>query len=226
MVTAAIILLFLLIIASTWWGGLWGNFITLINFFIASLVASSFYEPFAAFLATKLTDYSALADFLSVWILLVGTFLICRIFTDSLSTSKVKFDTITELVGRSVLSIWIACVFVAFTLFTLHMSPLHPDDFQQDVETSTLGIGPDRMWLGFIQSRSRGALSSSTASNMFASEFKASTHPDDAELDARVFDPHAKFIDHFHAKRAKLSKQNHFSEEARPDSDTTKKKKK
>lgn len=215
MVIAGIILLFLLVIASTWWAGLWGNFITLINILIAGMVASSVYEPFAATLAESLVDYSTLADFMAVWILFVGTFLVSRILTDVLSPNRVKFDKITELVGRSLLSIWVACVFVAFTLFTFHMAPLHPDAFQADVETSTLGIGPDRMWLAFIQSRSRGALSSSTASNMFVSEFKPSTHPDDAGLDARVFDPHAKFIDRYHAKRAKLSQQNHFSEDER-----------
>lgn len=210
MVIAGIILLFLLIIASTWWFGLWSNFITLINFFIASMVASSFYEPFAQFLANQLSDYSALADFLGLWILFVGTFMLCRVVTDMLSPRQMKFDKVTEIVGRSVLSIWIACVFVAFTLFSLHMAPLHPDAFQKDVESSTLGIGPDRMWLAFIQSRSRGALSQSTASNFMLKEHPASKHPDDAGLDARVFDPQAKFIDKYHKKRSILSKRNNF----------------
>ena len=70
-VNAVIIGLFFLVIASTWWGGLWGNFITLINLFIASLIASSFYEPFARFLIEKMPDYGALMDFIAVWLLLV-----------------------------------------------------------------------------------------------------------------------------------------------------------
>jgi len=212
MIIALVILLFILVIASTWWFGMWSNFITLINFFIASLVASSFYEPFAGFLAGQLSDYSALCDFLALWILFVGVYMLCRAITDSMSPRQMKFDIVTEMAGRSILSIWIACVFVAFTLFSLHMAPLHPNAFQQDVESSTLGFGPDRMWMAFIQSRSRGALSSSTSSNLLLSEASKSSHPDDAGLNARVFDPQAKFIDRYHRKRASLSKRDSFRE--------------
>lgn len=213
MVTIAIIVLFLLVIATTWWGGLWGNFITLINFFFASLIASSFYERVAGTLAQKQPNYAALMDFLSLWILFVISFILLRILTDNLGPYKLKFDKITELVGRSVLSVWIACLFVSFTTFSFHMAPFHPSDFQEDPNSSTLGIGPDRMWMAFIQSRSRGALSASKASNSMVPEYTLSTHPDDAELNARVFDPHAGFIDRYHAKRADLLNRNDFKED-------------
>ena len=103
-------------------------------------------------------------------------------------------------------------MFIAFTLFSFHMAPLHPDAFQKDVESSTLGFGPDRMWLAFIQSRSRGALSASIEENLILPKHPKSTHPDDAELDVRVFDPHAQFIDEFHKRRAALSKKDNFQE--------------
>lgn len=212
MIIALVILLFLFIVASTWWFGLWSNFITLINLFLASLIASSFYEPFAQYLAGQLVEYSALADFIALWIMFVGVFMLCRAITDMMSPRQMKFDIVTEMTGRSIFSIWIACVFVAFTLFSLHMAPLHPDAFQKDVESSTMGFGPDRMWLAFIQSRSRGALSSSTASNFVVRSHPESTHPDDAGLDARVFDPNAKFIDKYHKKRSSLSKRDSFRE--------------
>ena len=212
MIIAFVIVLFLLVVASTWWFGMWSNFITLINFFIASLIASSFYEPFAQYLAQQLIEYSALADFIALWTLFVGVFIVCRTLTDSLSPRRLKFDIVTEMIGRSVLSIWIASVFVAFTLFSFHMAPFHPDAFQKDVESATLGIGPDRMWLAFIQSRSRGALSASTSGNFMVRPYSKSTHPDDAELDVRVFDPNAKFIDNFHKRRASLSKRDNFRE--------------
>ena len=215
MVTIAIIALFVLVIATTWWGGLWGNFVTLINFFIASLIASSFYENVATKMATKMPDYAALMDFISLWMLFVISFVLLRILTDSLGAYKLKFDKITELVGRSVLSVWIACLFVAFTTFSFHMAPFHPDDFQSDPESATLGIGPDRMWLAFIQSRSRGALSASTASNSLAPKYwPSSLHPDDDGLEnVRVFDPYAGFIDYYHAKRARLLSRNDFKED-------------
>jgi hypothetical protein len=212
MITATIILLFLLIVGTTWWFGMWSNFITLINFLLSSLIASSFYEPFADYLAKQLSDYSALMDFLAVWILFVGSFIVCRTVTDFLSPRRMKFDIVTEMVGRSVLSIWIACVFIAFTLFSFHMAPFHPDAFQKDVETSTFGIGPDRMWLAFIQSRSRGALSASTEKNFLVKKHPGSDHPDDAELNVRVFDPNAKFIDDWHKKRQRLSSKDNFRE--------------
>lgn len=212
MIIALVILLFLLVVASTWWFGLWSNFVTLINFFIASLIASSFYEPVAAQMAGSMGDYSALCDFIALWVLFVGVFILCRTITDVLSPRQFKFDIATEMVGRSVFSIWIACVFVAFTLFSFHMAPFHPDAFQKDVESSTLGIGPDRMWLAFIQSRSRGALSASTSGNFMVREGRKSSHPDDVGLDVRVFDANAKFIDTWHAKRAKLSEKDNFRE--------------
>lgn len=212
MIIAFVIVLFLLIVGSTWWFGLWSNFITLINFFIAALVASSFYEPCATDLAKVMNDYSALADFLALWILFLGTFLVSRTITDLLSPRQLKFDTVTEMTGRSLLSIWIACVFIAFTLFSFHMAPFHPDAFQKDVETSTLGIGPDRMWLAFVQSRSRGALSSSIEKNFILRKHPESTHPDDADLGVRVFDPNAKFIDEYHRRRAAISKKDNFKE--------------
>lgn len=212
MIIAFVIILFLLIVGSTWWFGLWSNFITLINFFLASLVASSFYEPFAQYLARELIEYSALADFMALWIIFLGSFMLCRTITDVLSSRQLQFDKVTELVGRSIFSIWIACVFVAFTLFSFHMAPFHPDAFQKDIESSTMGIGPDRMWLAFIQSRSRGALSASTEANFLVKKHPGSSHPDDADLNVRVFDPNAKFIDSYHGKRERLSKKDSFRE--------------
>jgi len=211
MVILIVILLLILIPAATWWFGLWNNFLTLINVLIAALIASSYYETVGGSLAGELRDYAKITDFLAVWILFVVSFIVCRMVTEILSSHKMEFDIVTEMIGRSVLSVWIACVFIAFTLFSFHMAPWHPDAFQKDPETSTLGIGPDRMWLAFIQSRSRGALSTSREENFITGAAPESTHPDDAELgDVRVFDPEAKFIDTWHSHRARLSKAKGF----------------
>jgi len=211
MVILIVILLLILIPAATWWFGLWNNFLTLINVLIAALIASSYYETVGGSLAGELRDYAKITDFLAVWILFVVSFIVCRMVTEILSSHKMEFDIVTEMIGRSVLSVWIACVFIAFTLFSFHMAPWHPDAFQKDPETSTLGIGPDRMWLAFIQSRSRGALSTSREENFITGAAPESPHPDDAELgDVRVFDPEAKFIDTWHSHRARLSKAKGF----------------
>jgi hypothetical protein len=210
MVILLVILIFFLIVGSTWWFGFWNNFITLINFLISALIASSFFEPVAAQMASSMGDYSALVDFLAVWILFVVTFIVCRSMTDVLSKKKMKFDIVTEMAGRTIFSIWIACAFIAFTLFTFHMAPWHPDAFQKDPDSATLGIGPDRMWLAFIQSRSRGALSASREANFMLKGYPKSKHPDDEALDVRVFDPNAKFIDDWHKKRKRLSEKDSF----------------
>ena len=211
MVILVVILLLVLIPAATWWFGLWNNFLTLINVLLAGLIASSYYETLGARLASDLRDYAKLADFLALWVLFVVSFIACRIITEFLSGYKMEFDMVTEMIGRSLLSIWIACVFVAFTLFSFHMAPLHPDAFQKDPEKATLGIGPDRMWLAFIQSRSRGALSTSRDENFLADQAAASTHPDDADLgDVRVFDPNAQFIDQWHRSREQTSRVKGF----------------
>ena len=205
MTTLLIILLFFAVIASTWWFGIWSNILTLINLLLAGLIASSYYEILAVKLAPSMPQFKKVLPFLSVWILFVATYLLLRLATDIISTKRVKFEKMTELVGQSILSIWVAAVFIAFTTFTLHLSPLPPAAFQSTPEGSTLGIGPDRFWLAFIQSRSRGALSSSKAKNMFAAEAKGSSHPDDADLDARVFDPNGKFIPENINRRAGLA---------------------
>ncbi len=210
MVILIVIFLLLLIPAATWWFGLWNNFLTLINFLIAALFASSYYENIATKLIEAMPDYAKLCHFLALWILFVLSFIVCRIVTEALSPFKMRFDIYTEMVGRSIFSLWIACVFIAFTLFSFHMAPWHPDAFQKDVESYTLGIGPDRMWLGFIQSRSRGALAASLEPGIIVGHGTPSTHPDDAGLDVRVFDPGAKFIDKWHAHRAYVSQVNGF----------------
>jgi hypothetical protein len=209
MVIITVILLLILIPASTWWFGLWSNFLTLINFFISALIASSFYENAGIDLANQMSGYEGLTEFLSIWLIFLGSFVVCRAFTDSLSKYKLEFDYVTELVGRSIFSIWLALAFVSFTLFTFHLAPLHPDAFQADVETKTLGVGPDRMWMAFIQSRSRGALSTKKQGNL-SPPYRLPVHPDDVDLDARVFDPFGGFIEKYQKHRVRLSKQNGF----------------
>ena len=194
MVTLLFLLVFVIVIASTWWFGIWNNVLTLINLLLAGLIASGFYENVTVQLNNSMPDWKRVTSFVAVWLTFVVSFIVLRALTDMISSKKLKFERTTEIIGQSVLSVWIACVFLAFMLFTLHLSPLPPTAFQEDPASSTLGIGPDRFWLAFVQSRSRGALSSSKEKNLIAGEFKGASHPDDAELDARVFDAEGSFI--------------------------------
>ena len=211
MITLLIILMFFGVIASTWWMGIWTNCLTLINLILAGLIASSFYEGLAGMLVDMI-GYKDVVAFLAVWILFVASFILLRSLTDITSSRKLNFDPIVEIVGQSVLSIWIACVFLAFTLFTLHLSPLTPSDFQANATDSALGIGPDRMWLAFVQSRSRGALSASKDANFLAEEYTLKDHPDDTDLQARVFDPRGTFIPENVNRRAILATKKALSQ--------------
>ena len=194
MVTLLFLLVFVIVIASTWWFGIWNNVLTLINLLLAGLIASGFYENVTVQLNNSMPDWKRVTSFVAVWLTFVVSFIVLRALTDMISSKKLKFERTTEIIGQSVLSVWIACVFLAFMLFTLHLSPLPPTAFQEDPASSTLGIGPDRFWLAFVQSRSRGALSSTREANLVADEFSGPSHPDDAELDARVFDAEGSFI--------------------------------
>ena len=194
MITLLILLVFVLVIASTWWFGIWNNLLTLINLLLAGLIASGFYENVTEQLNQSMSGWKNVTSFLAVWLTFVVSFMVLRALTDMISSKKLKFERTTEIIGQSVLSVWIACVFLAFMLFTLHLSPLPPTAFQEDPASSTLGIGPDRFWLAFVQSRSRGALSTPKEESLVADKFTGPSHPDDAELDARVFDAEGSFI--------------------------------
>ena len=158
------------------------------------MIASGFYENVTEQLNQSMSGWKNVTSFLAVWLTFVVSFIVLRALTDMISSKKLKFERTTEIIGQSVLSVWIACVFLAFMLFTLHLSPLPPTAFQEDPASSTLGIGPDRFWLAFVQSRSRGALSTPKEENVLAGKFTGPSHPDDAELDARVFDAEGSFI--------------------------------
>ena len=206
MVALIIILVFVIVIASTWWMGLWSNLITLVNFLLAAMVASSFFEPVASRLDEMMPSYTYLVDFLALWLIFIVSFIALRGITELLSGVRLKFDYWTETIGRSILSVWLACCFVCFTCFSLHLAPLPPDALQVNVEDRTLGIGPDRQWLAFIKSRSRGALSEVQDSGVL-DPYNYDDHPDDAGQNKRVFDPEADFIFIYHLRREILSQE-------------------
>ena len=202
--------MFILIVASTWWFGLWSNIITLINLFIASLLGSSLYQPMAQALSGINDTYRDLYEFIGVWAVFCLAFFVLRGATDALSAFRLKFDTLTEMIGRSIVSIWIAGVFICFSFFTMQLGPLTPAFYGSEseaTEPSDVGTMPDKLWLAFVQSRSRGALSASKSAGLGLKEYKLSDHPDDAGLNKRVFDPYGEFLFEREKHRWKLSKR-------------------
>lgn len=207
MLIAIAIVTFILIVASTWWFGLWSNLITLINLFLASLLASSIYQPVANELANLNKTYAPLYDFIAVWLVFVVAFMILRGLTDLMSAYRLRFDGVTEIIGRSVLSVWIAGVFVCFSFFTFQLAPFSPGVYgDKPGPREELGTVPDKLWLAFIQSRSRGALSATQKKGLWP-EYKLPQHPDDVGQDKRVFDPFADFLEDAKFRRRSISKR-------------------
>jgi len=204
MVLAVTFLIFAMIIGINWWFGSWNIMINLINFYISALVASNYYEVAADQFESFNNTFTYIADFVALWGIFFISFLVLRSVTDLLSRYKMQLPTWLEYTLRGVLGFWLAAGFLCFSMFSLHLAPLPPNAFQANVQDSTLGFGPDRMWLAFIQSRSRGALAESKNA-MFVGEYDLLDHPDDAELNSRVFDPYAQFIPTYHSRRQNLS---------------------
>ncbi len=185
--TLFLLAIFLACVAMLWNEGLWSNAITLINVLLAAIFASNYFEPVAAWLDGALPSYTYLWDFLALWLLFVISFGIMRVVTDLLSRTRVKFKMPVEHVGRVLLALWAAWIMISFTCFTLHTAPLPPNSFGGGFQptpnsSNFLGLGPDRIWAAFMQSRSRGALS--------------------RVWDLREFDPNSEFILRYHDRRA------------------------
>jgi uncharacterized membrane protein required for colicin V production len=208
MIIAILILIFLLVIAACWWFGLWSNLITLVNLILAGMVASSLYPVLAGKIMAWQPTYRMLAEFVSLWTVFVLAFILLRGITDVLSPIRLKFDFLTETIGRSVLSVCIASVFVCFTMFSLQLAPLPPDWFGSSKQANTAipdapadfktksAFGPDRLWISFIRSASKGAFAESREKSFLLPtdrrEFVVNEKP--LELESRVFDPLGLFF--------------------------------
>jgi hypothetical protein len=161
MLTFVLLLIFLIIVGLLWLQGLWNNAITLINTTLAAIVALNYFEPVARLANGQQASYKYLWDFLALWGVFALTFGVLRLATDLLSRRRVVFEFWTEMVGRSLLAIWVAWIFIGFTCVTLHTAPLdrHFMGFQKTYDSGNfLGMSPGKQWLGFMQSRSTGAL--------------------------------------------------------------------
>jgi hypothetical protein len=152
-------------VAGVWFQGLWSAAVTLVNLLLAMIVATSFYEPICTAIERvgAAASYTYLLDFIVLWILFAIAFGILRSITDLISSKSVKFDLPVEMAGRSVLALFCGWLMVVFVAFSLQMAPLNAESplgaFATPGARSFLGFAPDRMWLGFMYSRSRpGAL--------------------------------------------------------------------
>ncbi len=195
MISLVLILVLLACAAVAWLQGLWDCAVKLINVLLAGLLAFNYYEWLAVQLANNLGSYTYLLDFLSFWGIFALSFVVLRVVSDMLSRHRVTFNIWVEMVGRTVLALWIGWLFAGLVEVSLHMAPLpaHPLGFQRNVDDGNLlGFSPGRQWLGLIQSRSRGALSRADGS---------ANSPFPADEGKRVFDPTSQYIIKYYQRR-------------------------
>ena len=196
------IVAFLVILLANFFLGLWNNVLTLCNILIAALFASSFFETAANTIESLDPTFTYVADFLGAWGLFFVTFVVLRLLTDTLSTYKLELHPAFDYAGRIFVLLAAAWIFVSFAMFTMHMAPAKAELFAGGPEKT----GPDRLWLQFMHSRSKGALADFQSDPMLP-EYDEPTHPDDGEIQTRVFDPNGDFIYKYRHRRKTWSEQ-------------------
>jgi len=199
MMTLVLLLVLLATAALVWFQGLWGAALALVNLTIAMLLATNFFEPIASLIDGFDGSFTYLLDFVVLWMVFVFAFAFLRLMTHLMSGTRVKFILPVEMAGRSMLALWCGWLMVCFTAFSLQMAPLNAASplgaWESPQSGSFLGMAPERMWLGFAHSRSRGALS--------RGNFSGENHPDDADLNVEAFDPRGEFPIKYHDRRVK-----------------------
>ena len=184
-----------------WFQGLWSAAITLINLLLAMFIASNFWEPICTMIDGAQGSYTYLTDFLVLWLLFALAFGLLRAVTDLLSKTPVKFNMPVEMAGRSVLALWCAWLMVCFTGFSLQMAPLNSATPMGAWPTPNSGVffGADRVWLGFMQMESRGALARGNIAD-------TPDNPSDTSKNVETFDPFSEFPLKYRARREKYAK--------------------
>jgi uncharacterized membrane protein required for colicin V production len=160
-VSIALLIVFVSCVAASYAEGLWGNAIRLVNVVIAALLATNFFEPLAGFLEGFLPSYKYYWDFFAIWVLFAIFAMLLQTITNRLSRVNVRFLNIVDQVGAVVCSLLIGWVLVCFTAMTLHTAPLAKNFLLgsfQPREQLFFGTAPDRKWLAFTRSMSRGSL--------------------------------------------------------------------
>ncbi len=196
MIIVILLLVFFACVAMLVREGLWSNALTLINTVTAGLIATSYWEPLAAWLDGQFATFTYLLDFIAIWTLFVLAFVILRAITDSVSKVRVRFKIPVEYVGGVFFALWTGWVMVGFTTMTLHMSPLSADFMggalsPDPQHTVLLRYAPDHQWLGFVHrvTGEGGALSTAASGKSDATN---------------TFDPQGEFVTRYGQRRANL----------------------
>ena len=190
--------------------GIWSNAIRLVNVVTAALLATNFWEPVARWLEGFADSFTYYWDLLALWGLFAVFMLMLRSMTGALSKVKVKFLKIADDIGGGVLAAWVAWVMICFITFTFHTAPLARNfmfgGFDPD-SRMLMGLAPDRQWLGFMQSVSRGTYCRyGGEQELQQGAYGSESDPNSGDQKLCVFDREARFIPKYAARRSALEK--------------------
>lgn len=186
-----LMLVWIICFAMLWNESMWSNCINFVNVLLAALIAMNYWEPAADFIDAKQPSYTYLIDFLTIWFLFFLAFNVLRTVTDFLSKTQVKFKMPIEITGKAISALAIGWVMVCLFLTSLHTAPLARTAVKGGFQATPMSknffgmLAPDRLWLGYVQHRSKNALSSSPP---------------------KVFDENADFIFKYGHRRQEFSK--------------------
>src|SRR5436190_8992924 len=138
--------------------GVWSNTLTLISVIVSGLVAFGFYSPVVAYLDEEATSgqHTYWLDFAIIWALYAVTMVILRLLFAAASKTKLRFKHPIDPVGGPIIGFIAAWVLAAFTLATLHTSPMPKEQFggklvYTDADTASFITQPDAAWLKFVE---------------------------------------------------------------------------
>jgi hypothetical protein len=188
MLNIFVLVIVALIVSMTLTEGLWGNVLAMINAIFAAIIATNVFEPAADFMDGQAPSLTYYWDFLMLWLIFAFSYGILRAITDQISTTRVRFKMPVEASGRILFGLLTAWVVVCFFIFSLHTAPLVRNHFGKAFgkapDASNFFLDPDLLWLGFMQSRSKGAFATS---------------------EPHVFDPQSEFILKYGERRQRFS---------------------
>jgi uncharacterized membrane protein required for colicin V production len=138
--------------------GIWSNTLTLINVIISGLIAFGFYSPIAAYLDEEQTkgQHTYWLDFAIIWALYAVSMIILRALMAAASKTRLRFKNPIDTYGGPVVGFFAAWVLAAFTMATLHTSPMPKNQFggklvYSDADTASFITQPDAAWLKFVE---------------------------------------------------------------------------
>lgn len=204
--TLILLVAFLLVGGLIWLVGLWSGFISLVNLLLAALVATAFFEPVADQIeyssGKNSMQFTYLCDFVAIWLVFVAAAVLIRILTDSFSSVRVRFDPVTEMIGRSVVAVLAGGLFVCFAHFTMLVAPLP----FTGAETNMQITQPRQVWIALARGLSNGSLAEARDSKM-AQPYRDEHNRIQGDSQLRPFDPLYTFHAKYQERRQRFGQQ-------------------